>query len=222
LTDFSPINRLFQIEGSCGYTEKDLAYWIEVYGGIPTVLREYYLEFGKHEALNNSHDFLIKPEQFQEYDDSDYLIFYSENQGVSVWGIKKEEVREDNPPVYENYGDAEWHLTSDSISEFLISMAHFQGLMCMAYCSEVDMDISQEQAKQIEKSFLTKHADSGLYTGTRFFGNYDDTVVMLINNAERFGLMYSSSSKGHYDEVDRIIKAILLNTENTDAGQSSI
>lgn len=209
MTAFNIIKKLFTIDEPCGYTESDLAYWVEVYGAIPNVLKDYYVKFGKHEALNSTQDCLITPPQFEEYSDPNYLIFYSEDQGVCMWGIKKRDVQKENPPVYENYGEDEWYLTADTVYEFLISMAHLQAVMCMEFSNEEYTDISQAQASEIANRFISKQADSGLYTGVKFYGDYDDTVIVVMNNHERFILMYSSNGEEHFNEIDRIINNIL-------------
>lgn len=212
MTDFNAIKKLFAIDSPCGFAESDLSFWIGAYGAIPKVLRDYYVELGTHEALNSSQDFLIAPSQFEEYEDPNYLVFYSENQGVSIWGIRKEDVQKENPPVYENYGEDEWYLTADSVYAFLISMAHLQAVMCMEFSNGEYVDISREQAYKIANEFISKQADSDLYTGVKFYGNYDDTVIVVMNNRERFILMYSSNSEEHFNEADRMIKDILSAT----------
>ena len=205
------IKKLFCIESNCGYSENDLNYWIEKYDTMPKVLKEYYMEVGKHHKLNNTQDFLIPPAQFEEYADTEYLVFYSENQGASLWGIKKSDVEKDNPPVYENYGDEEWFLTANSLSQFLLSMAYLQAVFSMEYANEECVDITEEQHRAISNYFSSKQADSDLYTGVSFYGNHDDTVIVVMKNHDYYILMYSSNSELHFDEMDRAIEQILLN-----------
>ena len=215
MTDFSALKKLFNIDSPCGYEESDLARWSEKYGAVPKVLKDYYMEVGKHKDLNNAHDFLLSPAQFEDYEEAEYLVFYSENQGGTVWGVKKEDVKKedvkkDNPPVYGNSGEEEWFLTANSVCEFLLSMAHLQAVISMSYSNEEYADITTEQANRIAKSFLSKQADSQLYAGVKFYGNYDDTVIAVMQNHEACILMYSANSKEHFDETDSIINAILL------------
>jgi len=209
LTDYGKIKKLFEINETCGYSEEDLSYWVNTYGSVPKALMDYYVQFGKHKTLNNAQDFLIKPAMFEEYADSNYLIFYSENQGVVVWGVKKEDAGKEDPPVYENYYEDEWHLTEGTVSAFLISMAHLQAVMGMEFSSEEYIEISQKQAERIAKRFASKEADSGLYTGVKFYGDHDDTVIVVMNNNDNFILMYSSSDEEHFDEVDELINDII-------------
>ena len=205
------IKKLFGIEGSCGYSESELSCWVERYGAVPKALKEYYIEVGKHQGLNNAQDFLIPPSQFADYADVDaeHLIFYSENQGVILWGIQKGNMEQDNPPVYENYGGDEWFLTAESLSVFWLSMAHLQAVLALEYRNEECVDITGEQRMAIANAFLSKNADSKLYTGVSFYGNDEDTVVAVMKNHESFILMYASSNERHFDETDSKINGIL-------------
>lgn len=208
MTDFTAISRLFGISEPCGYPESDLAYWVNAYGAIPRVLQDYYTQLGRHE-LNSAQDFLVSPAQFEEYSEPDYMVFYSENQDGILWAVHRDDVRQENPPVYENYDGENWHISKSNVREFLISMAHLQGVMCLEYSNEEYLDISPAQSEEIADRFPTKNADSDLYTGVKFYGNYDDTVIVVMNNHEAFILMYSSATEEHFDEVDRIIGDIL-------------
>lgn len=209
MTDFNKIYKLFNTNNQCGYAEDELGFWKRKYGCIPKVLKDYYLQLGRHEDLNTAQDFLIPPSQFEEYKDDNYLIFYSENQGGIIWGIKKQDLCTDNPPVYENYGQDEWTLTTDSVYKFLLSMAHLQAVLSLEYSNEEYVDITPEQATKIADRFTSKNVDSDLYTGVKFYGNYEDTVIVIMNNHEAFILMYASSDEEHFNETDDIINNIL-------------
>jgi hypothetical protein len=50
---------------------------------FPLVFREYYLQLGATESVNQSYNSLATPEQL--YFDGDFLCFCEENQGVVIW-----------------------------------------------------------------------------------------------------------------------------------------
>ncbi len=99
---------------------------------LPTVLREFYLMVGNHEAINYSHNRLISVD-FLEIENN-RLIFYSENQGVCYWAIDLANIAEDNPPVWvgqsiENQDELDWHIAARHLSDFLIIMLCWQSVM---------------------------------------------------------------------------------------------
>jgi len=209
MTDFTKIKKLFNITGLYGFEKSELQLWIVRYGAIPRVLLDYYVELGAYKPLNETQDFLITPNDIQEFDDPNYLIFYSENQSVSFWGINKSDVIQDNPPVYENYGGIEWYKTCDTLLEFLTSMAFFQAVFSMKYSNLDYRKINQEDVDNIKKIFISKDADSGIYTGVKFFGNYNDSVIAILNDNNSYNLLFSSNSEAHFEEMNKILTHIL-------------
>lgn len=96
---------------------------------LPSKLREYYLTLGKEENLNYSYNTLFKPEEIS-FSDDEFLLIYEENQGVVIWGIKKEDLKLDNPPVYGNYDTIEksdWEIETQTTEDFLLMMAIYNG-----------------------------------------------------------------------------------------------
>ncbi|MFD1604604.1 SMI1/KNR4 family protein [Flavobacterium artemisiae] len=96
---------------------------------LPSKLREFYLLLGKEENLNYSYNTLFKPEEVHFSDDG-FLLIYEENQGVVIWGIKKEDLELDNPPVYGNYDTIEksnWEIETQTAEDFLVMMAIYNG-----------------------------------------------------------------------------------------------
>ncbi|KFF03468.1 hypothetical protein [Flavobacterium reichenbachii] len=96
---------------------------------IPARLKEYYLELGREENLNYHYNRLMKPEEI-EFSEDNFLVIYEENQNVAIWGIKKDDLKLDNPPVYGNYGTIEksdWILETQTLEDFFLSMAIYNG-----------------------------------------------------------------------------------------------
>ncbi|MCM0667462.1 SMI1/KNR4 family protein [Flavobacterium tyrosinilyticum] len=99
---------------------------------LPLKLKEYYLELGKEENLNYSFNRLLKPENEIGFSDDDFLVFYEENQNVAFWGIKKEDLSKENPPVYGNYDTIEksdWEIETQTTENFFLLMAVFSGTL---------------------------------------------------------------------------------------------
>ncbi|MDR1199535.1 MAG: hypothetical protein LBK94_11105, partial [Prevotellaceae bacterium] len=94
---------------------------------LPKILREYYLELGNNENINNSFNRLFEPKEISFTEDKKYLVFYEENQGVVYWAINKNDMESDNPKVYGNYDPddltQDWFIDSETTDNFLLSMA---------------------------------------------------------------------------------------------------
>ncbi|MEC0090808.1 hypothetical protein [Paenibacillus macquariensis] len=208
MTDFAAIRNLFHITESCGFDVKELQPWISRYGRIPEVLKDYYVELGAHPQLNGSQDFLIKPKDLHQYKNDDYLIFYLENQGACVWGIRWDDVAASNPPVYENYGNEEWYQTSESLTEFLHAMAYFQAVISMEFSNEEYWKIDEHVVERIKLLLPSKQADSGLYTGVQFFGQAGE-VIAVMNNHDGYLLMFSAEDEQRFDELHATLQRLV-------------
>ncbi|MFG4003018.1 SMI1/KNR4 family protein [Flavobacterium aquidurense] len=99
---------------------------------LPVKLKEYYLELGKHENLNYSHNRLLKPDHEIGFSDDQYLVFYEENQVVAFWGIRKEDLKLDNPPIWVKYDTIEksdWMIETKTTENFFLLMAVYNGTL---------------------------------------------------------------------------------------------
>lgn len=118
---------------------------------LPETIRAYYLELGKHENLNYSHNRLLKPDHEIGFSDDGYLVIYEENQVVAFWGIKTEDLKVSNPPVWVNYDTIEksdWMIETQTAEDFFVLMAVYNGTLGGLqyngnYFGEVDNDTIQ-------------------------------------------------------------------------------
>lgn len=135
MTSFDKIRRLYQLKENenFGFTEQDMAS-LEARLNIqlPKMLREYYLTLGRQENLNYSHNRLLKPDKEIGFSSDRHLIFYEENQVVVFWGIRKDDLSLDNPPVWGNYGtdeEPDWHKETETTDAFFLLMAVYNGTL---------------------------------------------------------------------------------------------
>jgi hypothetical protein len=99
---------------------------------IPAKLKEYYLELGKEENLNYSFNRLMRPNGEIEFTEDDFLVIYEENQVVAIWGIKKDDLKLDNPCVYGSYDTIEqsdWEVETQTTDNFFLFMGVFNGTL---------------------------------------------------------------------------------------------
>ena len=88
---------------------------------IPTALFDYYSLAGRH-WINENHNRLRPIEELEWVDDQ--LVFMEENQLVAFWGIRKENLIDSDPIVWQGVnGDSiEWYAENYRLSRFLMAM----------------------------------------------------------------------------------------------------
>lgn len=154
------IKRLYNLSENekYGFSENqilDLEKKLEI--KLPLKLKEYYLELGKEENLNYSFNKLLKPENEIGFSDDDFLVFYEENQNVAFWGIKKEDLSKENPPVYGNYDTIEksdWEIETQTTENFFLLMAVFSGTLGgLQFNGNHFGEIDSEIVKLVEENY---------------------------------------------------------------------
>ncbi|HRH40795.1 MAG TPA: SMI1/KNR4 family protein [Pyrinomonadaceae bacterium] len=147
---------------------------------LPKVLRDFYLLVGNHEAINYSFNRLIGIENIEI--EKRKLVFYNENQGVCNWAIDKNDLKQEDPPVWQGqwihqpneidwYSEQddplvwqpqwinfhkdkiEWHLETSRLSVFLTSMICWQSVMGgLPFCAGSGK-VEDLNVKKIESNF---------------------------------------------------------------------
>jgi len=95
---------------------------------VPRLLLDFYRRFGWSGPLGQAQDRLVGPERWRVQDGA--LVFCVENQGVFLWGIRKADLAQDDPPVQsaENKKPLAWGWDHDRLSDFFISLAFRQAV----------------------------------------------------------------------------------------------
>jgi hypothetical protein len=125
------IQSLFAQDGQTfGYAEAEIGRAesrLDVH--LPNVLREFYLTWGACDKMTQRIEMLLAPDDLHFR--ADALMFCVENQGVGHWGIARESLTDDNPPVVWAFNDAR-HLayeeTHASVSDFLDALTYAHAL----------------------------------------------------------------------------------------------
>jgi len=202
MTDFTVIKTLFGLSEPVGFRDELIQLGIEENGGLPQVLIDYYSELGEHEGLNCVQDYLVKPQQLQGYETDDFLVFWCENQDITQWGIRKEDLHLPNPPVYANCDENGWEKEKDSLTEFFDMAAHFQSLFALPYRNEGLLAVTAEKAKLVRKTFRRKEVQMPDWYGVEFYCDEADCVIGLTKSGDSFGLMYASNSEVHFKNME--------------------
>ncbi|MNK67373.1 hypothetical protein D3C87_867060 [compost metagenome] len=202
------IKRLYSLSENenYGFLEKqilDLEKTLNV--KLPSKIKEYYLELGKEENLNYCFNRLLKPENEIGFSDDDFLVFYEENQNVAFWGIKKEDLSQDNPPVYGNYDTIEksdWEIETKTTENFFLLMAVFNGTLGGLqfngnYLGEIDFEV----VKLVEEkySFIPEISRENQKVYTDDF--YDIISLSFDQENNCTGAFIGSSNQERFDAI---------------------
>jgi hypothetical protein len=206
MTDFSTIKKLFGITEPNGFTSDEIQVVKDVFGQLPKVFIDYYIELGKIQNLNQTQDSLVIPERFQFYNHNDYLIFYTENQHACVWGIHKDNLSNPNPPVYMSYDEKEWNLETETLTDFFTAMAFLQASFALKFTAECFYEIDNEGLNFIVENYKNKGVSFKQWAeGINFYGNYDDDVIVVMSNNQLF---YSSNIEEDFLAMDKVLSTI--------------
>jgi len=172
---------------------------------LPSKFKEYYLELGKEENLNYSFNRLLQPNGEIGFSDDDYLVFYEENQNVAFWGIKKEDLKEDNPPVYGNYDTIEksdWEIETQTTENFFLFMAVFSGTLGgLQYNGNYMGEIEPEIVKFVEDNWKLvpeiSRENQKVYTDEF----YDVISLSFDQNNKCLAAFIGSSDQERFDHI---------------------
>ena len=128
------IRRLYALDdGDYGYSAAELAPLHALCGTLPAVLAHYYRTLGKHRELNHTQDDLLTPDNAAREQAPGHLVFYTENQGCCVWGIRHDDLHRADPPVWVSEDRQHWQQESATTGAFLLAMAHLQAMFALPY-----------------------------------------------------------------------------------------
>lgn len=107
-----------------GNSEKDIVAAEERIGfRLPAALREWHSLAGNRPDIWSNQDTLVWLKRLQVEPRCNALIFYSENQSCEIWGIRSDDLRHDDPPVYRFHNPAR---VSPSVSSFAIQVLLYE------------------------------------------------------------------------------------------------
>ena len=144
---------------------------------FPQIFREYYLQLGATESVNQSFNSLATPEQ---------LYF----EGVVMWAIRKEDLANPNPPILGNYGSEthpDWIQETQTLSDFWLYIAIYNGTLgglpynanAMGGWNIEDFEVPEQAVAHIEKQYTELTSLS--WKGQRVFTDKDFTIVIVIS-----------------------------------------
>jgi hypothetical protein len=94
---------------------------------LPELLRQLYLEFGKHRQVMDGMNHLLPPHQLLIR--GTYLVFCEEHQRAYFWGVHLADLMVEDPAVYQGSVDNEnWYLESNHLSCFIANTMCWQAV----------------------------------------------------------------------------------------------
>lgn len=165
-------------------------------------MKEYYLQLGNNSQLNQTQYFLLLPNKIY-FDKGDHLIFYSENQGNAIWGIKREELNFENPQVYITYDNDNW-TSEGKLLDFLTAMAYLQSIFAFQFNANA-MGISKD-IENIVRDNWEKIALKIELWGVEFFQNTMGEVIALINSDNQTDLFVATKIIIDFEKINKRLK----------------
>lgn len=205
MNTFSAIKQLFDITADNGFQEKEILEYKNFCENIPQILIEFYTQLGKVEKLNQTQDQLLEPKKLKWSTNKDYLIFYIENQYVCVWGISKNDLNSENPPVYVSYDEVSWQIETKNLLDFLNAMANLQAVFSLEFSSEEFVYINKDELKIIENNFKKRDFYFSEWIGISFYGNFGNDVIAVMKNNQNYDMIYASNNKNQFETMHKIL-----------------
>ncbi|MHB8065519.1 MAG: hypothetical protein ACYDG2_23375 [Ruminiclostridium sp.] len=113
---------------------------------------------------------------------------------------------QENPPVYYCDENNVFKKECETLTFFLYSIAHLQGIFGLYYTLDEIEEIEEDQAIKIRNYYKAKNKYLENWHRVEFYGDYDDCVIALIKNDDWYNVMYSSSDKQHFEEINKFFK----------------
>ena len=211
--DYKDIRELFDISSPMGWDEDIMTELEKEYGSIPAALMDYYRTCAGCQklALNLACNYLMPANKVGICREEGYYVFFSENQSVSLWGIKLSDMDKPDPAVYEKFDGGEWFNTEESLSKFLT----FEGYMTaiadgLTFSTEDYYDADEEQVKDLRDTFQhIENTNSRIYDGTEIFRVNEDSYLAVMPYEVGAAVMFASKSKEGFDAAQKAVLPLL-------------
>lgn len=208
---FEWLKGLYAIGGLTGLPDEDIDYMRELFGALPPVVEEFYRKAARTDALHHGQDRWLLPEDFRKSEwlrKSDCLLLLNENQGVFRAGIRREDLAEDDPPVYLTDDDKEWRLCADSTTEFLYAMMAYEAVFSYEFSPEDFYLITENELAVLEKRLTKLPYEVRGWFGDRillFSGAADNMVQVMDCGGGDLQMLFGAATEESYVKLTDIV-----------------
>ena len=142
---------------------------------LPVAFCEWYGIAGRRDDIWRQQDRLLSLEKL--FIEDGVLHFCVENQGVTSWGIRIENLSEEDPPVVVRDEEENWVVQSSQLSEFVIHLAAFV-VQFRQGGAQIHGYAHPECLERIVGELLPLGFPEFIWTRSRFFG-FRDLIVAI-------------------------------------------
>jgi hypothetical protein len=218
MTDFSRIKNLLGLNSPNGFPESEIIEILNTVGKLPKILLDYYKELGNNDFNDGDKyggDSLINPKWKKYFLNEKYIVICSENQSVCWAGIKKTDLSHENPPVYftcdEKISSDEknWTLGCNNLYDYIHGFAYGNAVCYLDFKGY--LEITDCGKEFIRNNFKNKNIKLNRWLSDgvdEFYGDYDDTIIMLSLTMGGDHLLYASNNEKHFKEIENKWKGI--------------
>lgn len=205
---FAEISELFGVTKPVGYSAEELAAAKAEVGELPLELERFYSLCGASPELHGLQDELYLPNRYKSWLNSEYIVFFNENQGVCHAAVKKSDALIPDPPVYTS-ADGEWKLSSPHISDFLCAMFAYQASICLEFNPEEFYFITPEEKEKIEKMFPKLGGfDNWLYDWNVTVYGENGGRVSLMENGGDIQMSFAANNEQEFERMSGLLEGI--------------
>ena len=212
MEQFKEIEALFSIVNPKGYEPKLVEQAKKTLGGMPQMLEQFYLQYGRSDELQHLQDELILPDRHSKLLAWDYLVFFNENQGVCQAGIDKQDLQQPDPPVYTTEDGHTWVKAADRVSEFLIAMYGYQASICLPHNPEEFFWITPEEKQVIETRFPKRPQFIAHWIAHKItlYGGDDcgRIALMEMEGDNSIQMNFAANNQKTYEQMQTLLKGI--------------
>ncbi|SOD15112.1 hypothetical protein [Pedobacter xixiisoli] len=208
MSTLQKIQQLYQLpeEANFGFSADEIAALEKSLGlALPVALKHYYLNLGKNESINTSHNQLLKPATEVGFSEDRYLMIFEENQGVVSWGIKEEDLAQENPPVWGNYGTEEepdWYVEASTTENFFLLMAVYNGTFGgLKYNANFFGEVDPQTVKRIENTW-TLVPEISYEKQQVYADDFKEVISVCFDDDQRCSAIFiGTSDQQRFDET---------------------
>lgn len=213
MSNYEEILELFQVAQPMGYSLEEVEEAEEKAGKMPAELREFFLRYGKSPELRGLQDELMLPDCFHSCLEGEYVVFFVENQGVCMAGVKKSDACQPDPPVYVSADEGEWKKGADSVSGFLKGMYGYQASICLPYNTEEFYWITHGEKEIIAEKFTKRPEEikNWLYDwDITVFGDNNEGRIALMEHGGEDGIQmqYAANTEAEFQRMREYLEPV--------------
>lgn len=210
------IKPLYGIDILQGYTDADIELLYNRFGALPQVLEEYYRAAGRTKAFHDvNQDIWILPEDYglgECLRQTEYMILLDENQSVCHAGIRSEDLRLADPPVYSTDDGKNWMLCAPGTSEFLAAALAYEAVFDFEYGAEEFYQLTRKEIELVQARLAKFPYEMTNWIGgmkiTLYQSEADNMVSVMECGEDDFQILYGAAREESYNRLHAILEGI--------------